>query len=103
GQPIAYEVTLEPQRRPWLLTLDAVATAPELPGQRARMTPQLQWLTQRPVTEVLRYRAQSHLDFQHGPLQPSATLAAYTVLPDGSDPRTVALAANMRAAAPPGQ
>ncbi|MCT9809714.1 DUF3488 and transglutaminase-like domain-containing protein [Acidovorax sp. Be4] len=96
GQPLDYEITLEPHRRNWLLTLDATATAPELSGQRARMTPQLQWLSRRPVTDMLRYRAQSHLDFQYGPLQPSAELAAYTVLPDGSDPRTVALAAQMR-------
>jgi transglutaminase-like putative cysteine protease len=97
GPAVSYEATLEPHRRRWLLTLDAAATAPELPGQRARMTPQLQWLSQRPVTDVLRYRVQSHVDFRHGPLQASPSLAAYTVLPDGSDPRTVALAAQLRA------
>lgn len=97
GQPLAYEVTLEPHRRRWLLALDATAAPPELPGQRTRMTPQLQWLRLQPVTDVLRYRAQSHLDFRHGPLTRGPALALYTVLPDGFDPRTVALAAAMRA------
>jgi transglutaminase-like putative cysteine protease len=100
GPAVSYEATLEPHRRRWLLTLDAAQTAPELPGQRARMTPQLQWLSQRPVTDVLRYRVQSHVDFQHGPLQALPSLALHTVLPDGSDPRTVALAAQMRAEMP---
>ena len=97
GPALSYEITLEPHRRRWLLALDAAPTAPELPGQRARMTPQLQWLSQRPVTDALRYRTQSHVDFQHGPLQRTRQLAAYTALPAGSDPRTVALAAQMRA------
>ena len=97
GAALSYEVTLEPHRRRWLLTLDAAAAPPELPGQRVRMTAQLQWLSQQPVTDVLRYRAQSHVDFQQGPLQRSPQLAAYTALPPGSDPRTMALAAQMRA------
>ncbi|WP_315128781.1 DUF3488 and transglutaminase-like domain-containing protein [Comamonas antarctica] len=97
GPAVPYEITLEPSRRRWLLTLDAAATAPELSGQRARMTPQLQWLAQRPITDVLRYRAQSHVDFQHGPLQRVPQLAVYTALPEGSDPRTLALATQMRA------
>ena len=100
GPAVSYEATLEPHRRRWLLTLDAAATAPQLAGQRARMTPQLQWLSQRPVTDVLRYRVQSYLDFRHGPLQAEPSLALHTVLPDGSDPRTIALAAQMRAEMP---
>lgn len=97
GPAVSYEITLEPHRRRWLLALDAAAEPPELPGQRVRMTPQLQWLAQQPVTDVLRYRARSHVDFQHGPLQRTAQLAVHTALPEGSDPRTLALAAQMRA------
>ena len=60
GAPIGYELTLEPGAGPWLLTLDAAPQAPELPpGWRARQTPELQWLANRPVTTLLRYRAQS--------------------------------------------
>ena len=28
GEPVRYEVTLEPNNRPWLLVLDAAAAAP---------------------------------------------------------------------------
>jgi len=97
GAPLRYEVTLEPHNRPWLLTLDAVASAPELPGDmRAYMNEQLQWQASAPVTDRLRYRAQSHVDFRHGPLRPIASLQDYVALPAGFDPRTRALAAELR-------
>ena len=96
GTPLRYEVTLEPHNRPWLLTLDAVAAAPELPGDlTARMDEQLQWVASAPVTDRLRYRAQSHVDFRHGPLRPVASLQDYVALPAGFDPRTRAWAAEL--------
>ena len=99
GEPVRYQMTIEPSRRPWLTLLDAVPQAPVLPqgmGQ-ARMTPQLQWQTQRPITDVVRIAAQSHTDFRHGPLKPTQALRRYTQLPAGSNPRTLALAQQMRA------
>nr|KAJ8743569.1 DUF3488 domain-containing transglutaminase family protein [Delftia sp. PS-11] len=99
GEPVRYQMTLEPSRRPWLTLLDAAPQAPQLPEGmgRARMTPQLQWLTPRPITDVLRTEAQSYTDFRHGPLQPTPALRRYTDLPQGSNPRTLALARQMRA------
>ncbi|MFP8777463.1 transglutaminaseTgpA domain-containing protein [Hydrogenophaga sp. RWCD_12] len=96
GAPVRYEVTMEPTMRPWLLMLEATTTAPDLPNYRPFMTPELQWLTRRPITELLRYRAESHTDFRHGPLQPSVALADQTALPPGFNPRTMALAQSMR-------
>lgn len=63
----------------------------------ARMTPQLQWLTWRPITDVVRISAQSHVQFSYGPLQPTRALRRYTQLPQGSNPRTLELARQMRA------
>lgn len=100
GQGLPYEVTLEPSHRPWLLVLDAAEQPPELPeGFRAFMTPELQWLTSRPVTSVLRYRASSHLQFSHGPRQSTRVLQPYLQLPQNLNPRTLELAQQLH---PPG-
>ena len=96
GAPVRYEVTLEPNNRPWLLVLDAAVQAPVVPGLDAVMTNELLWLANRPVTDLLRYRAESYPVFRHGP---RSTLAAvpteYLHLPPGFNPRTFELAAEM--------
>ena len=97
GEPLRYEVTLEPSRRPWLLTLDAAQARPELPpGTWALMSPELQWSANRPIASVLRYRAQSHLQFTHGPARRTPEMRGYVELPQGLNPRTLALARQMR-------
>ncbi len=102
GEPLRYEITLEPSARPWLLTLDAAAEAPSLPqGWRAFMSPELQWLASRPVLSVMRYRAESHLDFRHGPRDEARALQAYRQLPEGLNPRTAALARELAGGAGP--
>jgi transglutaminase-like putative cysteine protease len=97
GIPVGYEVTLEPNHRPWLLTLDAAATAPELPGFELTGTSDLQWLVNRPISDLVRYRAESHTQFESGPTRASGLLQPYLALPPGSNPRTAELAARMRA------
>jgi hypothetical protein len=60
------------------------------------MTGELQWVTSRPVTDLLRYRAQSNVDFRYGPQASLASLPfEYRDLPEGFDPRTRALAQQM--------
>jgi len=97
GPALRYEVTLEPHKRPWLMVLEATPEAPELPNMRAHMTPDLQWLTSRPITDVVRYRAESYPSFRHGPQASMKQLQALTSLPAGFNPRTLELAAQMRA------
>ncbi|MFN3376218.1 MAG: transglutaminaseTgpA domain-containing protein [Burkholderiaceae bacterium] len=96
GPALRYEVTLEPHQRPWLLVLDAAARRPEGPGLQPLMTPDLQWLSQHAITDVTRYSAESHLEFRHGPQAMTASLRAYTELPPGFNPRTLALAQSLR-------
>jgi transglutaminase-like putative cysteine protease len=100
GAPVAYELTLEPNNRPWLLTLDAAPQPPQGPGLEAAMTGDLQWISSRPVVDLLRYRAQSYVDFRYGPQHRQAVLPEYTQLPPGSNPRTQQLAATMMAERP---
>ncbi|NMM21125.1 MAG: DUF3488 domain-containing transglutaminase family protein [Rhodoferax sp.] len=96
GAPFSYQVTLEPNNRPWLLLLDATPARPVLSGFDASMTSELQWLTDRPISDLLRYTAQSYPDFRHGPLRPMAGLQDYVDLPAGYNPRTLQLAAELR-------
>ena len=96
GEPLRYEVTLEPHQRSWLLVLDAARDKPTVPGMGTFMTDDLQWLTTRPITDVIRYRAESYLQFRHGPAAATPALRAYTELPPGFNPRTLALAQELR-------
>ena len=97
GAPLRYSVTLEPQKRPWLMLLDAAPQAPEITGMGAVMTPDLQWLATRALTDVTRYSATSYPQFRHGPTERTAQLQALTDLPARFNPRTLALAQQMRA------
>ena len=97
GTPVRYQVTMEPSNRPWLLVLDAAAAPPELGGYDVFMSPTLQWFTNRPVSESVRYEASSYVDFRHGASTSSARLSEFTALPAGFNPRTSALAAQMLA------
>ena len=60
------------------------------------MTPELQWLTRRPMNELVRYRAESHPVFQHGPLTTAVALQDQIELPAGYNPRTLMLAQQLR-------
>ncbi|MDB5892510.1 MAG: transglutaminase [Rhodoferax sp.] len=99
GPAVRYEVTLEPHNRPWLLLLDAAPRPPQVSGDQAGrvfMTPDLQWMTSRPLTDLTRYKAESHPDFRHGPERQALSLQTYVELPPGFNPRTLQLAADLR-------
>jgi transglutaminase-like putative cysteine protease len=100
GQPLGYEMTLEPNRLPLLPLLEATpasdADAPRLDGQRAFMRGDLQWSTDRPVTDRLRLTARAYLEHRHGPLTDELSLRDYTDLPPGYNPRTLAWAEALR-------
>ncbi|BEU96126.1 DUF3488 and transglutaminase-like domain-containing protein [Acidovorax sp. DW039] len=97
GPPLRYEVTMEALKRPWVMVLEATPTAPTLPDNPVYMTQDLQWTAARPIMDIVRYRAESYPTFQHGPLTPVRQLREFTDLPPGFNPRTLALAAQMRA------
>jgi transglutaminase-like putative cysteine protease len=96
GTPVRYEVTLEPNNRPWIFVLEAAARRPDVPGFETLMTGELQWIANRPVTDLLRYRAESYTTFRHGPRSAAAVLPEYLELPPGFNPRTLELARQLR-------
>ncbi len=97
GPALRYEITLEPSFRPWLMVLEATAEPPALGTRRPYMMQDLQWMVRQPINELQRYRAVSHPDFTHGPLEAVPALRTFTTLPQGMNPRTLALAAQWRA------
>lgn len=96
GEPVNYEVTLEPSKQPWVMVLDATPQPPRLADHNLLQTPDLQWLSGKPLRELTRYRASSHLSFRHGPETVTAAIREQTNLPAGFNPRTVALAQQWR-------
>lgn len=98
GAPVNYEVTLEPNNRPWLFVLDAAITAPQVTGFDLVMTSDLRWIANRPFSDIVRYRATSYPNFRYGPLNAtgSALLGQFIDLPPGFNPRTLQLAADLR-------
>jgi transglutaminase-like putative cysteine protease len=96
GNPVTYQVTLEANSRPWVLVLDATPERPALIGYTPSMTPDLQWMAERPIADLVRYRATSYPDFRHGPVRPVGALQDYLRLPPGFNPRTQQLALDMR-------
>ena len=86
---LSYEVLLQPHQKHWLLTLDMAVSAPQLPaGWRTRQLPTLEWISHRPITDVLRYQASSHVRYRTGEQATSAQLQRNLQLPPNSNPRT---------------
>jgi protein-glutamine gamma-glutamyltransferase len=88
GQATGYEITLEPHQQRWLLTLEATLTPPSSHLRRVAPTADLQWLSQRPITEVLRYQAQAHWQYSYGQRLPASDRQGYLQLPEALNPRT---------------
>jgi len=96
GTPVRYEMTLEPLRLTSLPLLEATDTAPVIEGYRSYSLPDLQWVTDRPVVERLRFKAEAWPLFTHGPVARTPALREDLELPAGYNPRTLAWAAEMQ-------
>ncbi len=100
GAPLRYEMTLEPSRLALLplleLTPDHGGAAPVLEGMGTWQRSDLQWQTERPVAERLRFEAAAWPQHRHGPRQATPELREYLALPSGYNPRTLAWAAELR-------
>ncbi len=104
GAPVRYTVTLEPNNRPWLLVLDAATTPPTGAAVEAYSGGELQWISARPVTDLLRYSAASHLDYRAAvDVRPAQLPFQYRELPPSSNPRTLQLATELMRTVPGGQ
>ena len=100
GQPLRYEMTLEPSRLPLLplleMTPSRVDSAPQLPGWAPSQRADGQWQLDRPLHERVRVRATSYMAYSHGPRENIMGLRDYVDLPPGANPRTLEWAAALR-------
>ncbi|MGI9234497.1 MAG: transglutaminase TgpA family protein [Woeseiaceae bacterium] len=96
GEPIGYEITLEPTRQQWVFALD-MPHSWEL--ERTFMGPQHQLARATPVDQRIAYKAVSYIDFSTNVDLSKYARSWYQRLPEGSNPRTQSLAEQMREAA----
>ncbi len=95
---VAYSVTLEPSGRDWLFALDMPLEADAGRYAASLRVPDLQLVASSPVHERLRYRVVSQTSFRIGADESADSLRPWLALPEGFNPRTLALAAGWRAA-----
>jgi transglutaminase-like putative cysteine protease len=100
GEPLRYEMTLEPGRLTVLPLLEATpdqpGAAPQREGWLFSLRPDLQWQSDRPLAERIRVEARAWLEFRHGPREPLAGLRDFMRLPPNAHPRVRAWAALLR-------
>lgn len=93
GDPVSYEVTLEPTRQQWIFALDMPR---ELSLERAFMGPQQQLVHITPIEQRVAYKVVSYTDYlvQAGPQ--AIHQKRYTSIPDTGNQRSTELARQMR-------
>jgi hypothetical protein len=100
GAPVRYEMTLEPSRLALLplleMTPERADAAPHIDGWAPQLRADLQWQTERPVAERLRFEAAAWPLHRHGPRQMTPALDEYLSLPPRHNPRTLDWAAALR-------
>ncbi|MDP2008285.1 MAG: DUF3488 and transglutaminase-like domain-containing protein [Rubrivivax sp.] len=100
GEPLRYEMTLEPSRLPLLplleMTPDREGAAPELPGWQLQQRSDGQWQLDRPLNERVRVQASAWLQHRHGPREDMIGLRDLVELPPGANPRTLQWAVDLR-------
>ncbi|MCW5622962.1 MAG: DUF3488 domain-containing transglutaminase family protein, partial [Burkholderiales bacterium] len=92
SREVAYRMTLEPHRRRWLFALDVPVVIPA----EASLTADLQLRAAQPVRQRMRYEMRSHLNYRVGMHEPPRVLQRALRLPEGFNPRTMALAQELR-------
>jgi transglutaminase-like putative cysteine protease len=96
GDPVLYQVTMEPTRQQWVFALDIPF---EWSRKEVFMGPQHQLAKEQPVDQRMAYEAASYTSYRVNPEMTPYFRSWYTGLPTGSNPRTAELARTMRAAA----
>jgi transglutaminase-like putative cysteine protease len=93
GEPVAYQVTLEPTRQHWIFALDVPY---EWNLSRTYMARQQQLARMQPVDQRINYSVVSYPDFRLSNDLSKSTKDYYTRIPPNSNTRTLALARKMR-------
>jgi transglutaminase-like putative cysteine protease len=100
GKPVRYETTMEASNTRWLALLELAGPDFRLPGHRLRDTDEMEQFTADPIERRLRFSASAYPEYalQAGELPERMT--RWLELPSGFNPRTLALAQQLRAQLP---
>lgn len=96
GEPVDYEVTLEPHNRNWLFALEMPSRIPPT----ARLTADYMAISLPPVRSRIRYQMRSYTDFRASSGSDPEELTHLLRLPPEVDPRARALASEWRESLP---
>lgn len=96
GEAIRYQVTLEPSNRHSIFALEAPWQLPQIQGNPTRLSADLQLLARQPITDRIRYDAESAIDFTWPANEAPASLHAWQTLPAGYNPDAIAFAKRLR-------
>jgi transglutaminase-like putative cysteine protease len=94
GPGYSYRITLEPTQRNWLLALDVPTT---WPSEGIVRSYDFQLLTRRPIATLSSFALTSHTQYSTSLTLPLTIRRADTALPGAANPRTRALATQLRA------
>ncbi|USX13051.1 DUF3488 and transglutaminase-like domain-containing protein [Oxalobacteraceae bacterium OTU3CAMAD1] len=101
GQAVRHEVTMEPTGKRWLAPLELTGPRFSVPGFNVRESDEMEQFTMEPVARRVRYAASAYVDFQLQANEQPENLKRWLELPHGFNPRTLALAQQLRQAVPP--
>ncbi|USX19373.1 DUF3488 and transglutaminase-like domain-containing protein [Oxalobacteraceae bacterium OTU3REALA1] len=101
GQAVRHEVTMEPTGKRWLALLELTGPRFSVPGFNVRESDEMEQFTMEPVARRVRYAASAYVDFQLQANEQPENLIRWLELPAGFNPRTLALAQQLKQAVPP--
>jgi transglutaminase-like putative cysteine protease len=90
GQPVRYQVTLEPSRTRWLFALDMPVRAPELAGNLAFVSAESELTSANPIERRIRYGLVSYPDFRLQAGSRPGNVPQWLQLPPALNPRALA-------------
>jgi transglutaminase-like putative cysteine protease len=96
GDPLRYQVTIEPTGRNSIFALDFIAEPPRIDNNPVNVALDLQLLTRQPVSSRVRYEASSFVDADYEYDATPEMLRTWLRLPPGYNPATLAFAQKLR-------
>ena len=96
GEPLRYQITMEPSNTRWLFALEMPRALPQLSGGAAGISHELELQASSPVRERIRYELASYVDFR---LQAGDSLEdayQWLLLPYGRNPKALAAGQQLR-------
>ncbi len=96
GDPVHYQVTLEPTNSRWLFALEVPDELPRLERNSSYVSKELELFAAYPIGSRVRYSAASYPDYTLGAEQAPAEMARWLQLPPGYNPLATEFAARLK-------